>query len=311
MERELDLSGVALSASASSGGEVLSASSNADSSSEMEVSSLEVAEIPAASDEANLLVLPTSMMARNVVDVAHNSSVTSFPTNPTVSESETSITSSLASPPKLVEIRRHPTQSHRRFASFSGVTNSDSHSSSSPYAQLCWDPNKKGLVTMLEIDTMNGKRKSRSRLPLDAPSLEDYFPWLHQRNGGVADLSSSSWSWESGHSKSSFSTLTVPEHQGDLTVVEDTSNDNDYCEPIILCGWMIDHIAMTDQEADIYWLLNDGKDVWVEIDDGCAKALRKLWKKSYGQRKMNRNAFQRPGSTDAQEEKRQRYSVLS
>jgi hypothetical protein len=309
MDSKLDLPVVASSASTSSGGEALSVSSNGTSRSEMEVS-LEVEEIPAVSEQTDLLVTPTSVMARNVMDDDHNGSATSFPTNPTVSESETSKSSALASPPELVEIRRLSTQSNRRLATYSGVTKSDRHLSSSPYAQLCWDPNKKGLVTMLEIDMMHGRRKSHSRLPLDAPSLEDYFPWLHCGNGGASELSSSSWSWESGHGTSTVSSLTGPEQQGDLMIVEDTTSDDEYREPIILSGWMIDQIAMTDEEADIYWLLNDGNDVWVKVDDGCAKALRKLWKKSYGQPKPTRNTNPIPGSTDAREEKRQRYSML-
>ena len=83
----------------------------------------------------------------------------------------------------------------------------------------------------------------------------------------------------------------------------------------------MDHDSMSDEEADIYWLLNDGKDVWVKLDDGCAKALRKMWS-SCSQWKVKRyrassvshrhHYGQEPGSPDpAREEKRFRYSILS
>ena len=79
-------------------------------------------------------------------------------------------------------------------------------------------------------------------------------------------------------------------------------------EPIILSGWMMDADSMSDEEADIYWLLNDGKDVWVKIDDGCAKAMRKMF---FGTWKLKRSPSGRTGSPDrAREEKRLRYSML-
>ncbi|CAB9504266.1 expressed unknown protein [Seminavis robusta] len=288
------------STTCSSGEEVLSFSENeASFDSCMEVS-FDVMELPHDSEAAALALAPSVNKRHVIMDEEHNNgsivfTVTSFPTNSTVSASTMT-----PSPPKVVEIRRR----RRHYAT---KTERQSSLHSSPYAQLCWDPNQKGLVTMLEIDIINGRRKSHSRLPLDAPSPEDFFPWLHPQDG-----LSPSWTSTGHHSKSTISSLSGDHHTAEGKENgsdEDDEEEEDGCEPIILSGWMMDPDAMSDEESDIYWLLNDGKDVWVKIDDGCAKALRKFWK-SYAQWKLKRSTPQQPGSPDAREEKRLRYSML-
>lgn len=228
----------------------------------------------------------------------------SLPTDPNISQSSSTL-SSFEPPPEVVEIKSRRSR-HRR-------SKYESHPQrSSPYAQLCFDPNRKTLVTMLEIDIINGRNDRRhSRLPLDAPSLEDYFPWLHNSNHSkvedesIPGLPSSSWSVSCGDTTVS-----------DMTMTKDNTTPDDlphgYGEPIILSGWMMDADAMSDEEADIYWLLNDGKDVWVQIDKGCAKAFRKMFS-CCGTWRLKRSApssSQQECAPDARGEAHLRYSVL-
>ena len=227
--------------------------------------------------------------------------IASLPTNPTVSnESFSSTASSFVTPPEVVEVKCRRTR-HRR---------KKSHQHSSPYAQLCFDPNQKTLVTMLEIDVVNGRKKRHSRLPLDAPSPEDYFPWLHRNDeegDDIPGLTSSSWSFSCSSGSSCISGLTESKDDPGTT----TDRNDGYNEPIILSGWMMDTDSMSDEEADIYWLLHEGEDVWVKIDDGCAKALRKMLS-CCGHWKIKRSSTppQPQDTQDAREEKRFRYSIL-
>lgn len=223
--------------------------------------------------------------------------IPSFPTNPTLTDSSSWISSSsLALPPKIIEVR--PRCSRRN--SYRRRSNNTESNHSSPYAQLCFDPNQKTLVTMLEIDIVSGRRKHVSRLPLDGPTHED-FPWLHP--AGVSALSSSSCSLN----ESAVSSLSGEERNHG-----NTDQQEGYGEPIILSGWMMDHDSMNDEEADIYWLLNDGKDVWVKLDDGCGKVIKKIWM-SCSQWRLKRItpcSQQQPESPNARDEKRLRYSTL-
>lgn len=224
--------------------------------------------------------------------------VSSYTTNSTAS----STSSSFVTPPEVVEVKCRRTRQRRK------------KTLQSSYAQLCFDPDRKTLVTMLEIDIVSGRKTRHSRLPLDAPSLEDYFPWLHNDKkeekdpDGIPGLTSS-FSCSSGTS-SVISGLTetkldpiaaVPAHDG----------QDAYNEPIVLSGWMMDTDSMSDEEADIYWLLHDGEDVWVKMDDGCSKAVRKMFS-CCGQWKLKRSSSpsQPQGTPDAREEKRFRYSTL-
>ena len=241
----------------------------------------------------------------------------SFPTNrTTVSESSAStsaswMSSSYATPPEIIHMRPRSSSSRdRRQSSFTSSTNKhhnmgmndDGHhqqQGSSPYAQLCKVPNQRTLVTMLEIDIVSGRRKHHSRLPLDAPNTEEVMQ-------STPSLGSSS--------KSSTSSCSDGKHSSD-SHDDDDEEEEDAGEPIILSGWMLHEEEMTDEEADIYWLLNDGNDVWVKVDDGCAKALKKMWT-SCSRWKLKRSTLlpNQPHledeTPDARDEKRFRYSML-
>lgn len=181
--------------------------------------------------------------------------------------------------------------------------------STSPYAQLCFDRKHKSVVAMLEIDIVNGRRKRRSRLPLDAPDTSD-FPWLHP------DTTNKVVTSEPGDdSMTADSSISQKESSSTSSNGSASSEDEDEeCEPIILSGWMIHVEEMSEEEADIYWLLNDGNDVWLKVDDGCAKALKKMWT-SCSRWKLKRStqfhtASLTNGDEDPQREKRFRYSML-
>lgn len=220
----------------------------------------------------------------------------SFSSNPTMSESKVSLSTSVSPtllPPDIISVKPPRRYCHHRRCQHSGNRSRTMEDpKSSPYAQLCFDPQQKTLVTMLETNGINGKIR-RPRLPLDMPTPDD-FPWLHEP--------SSSWT--------SSSSPEGVKHSKSLT-------REDYCEPIVLSGpWMLED-SMTNDEADIYWLLRDTEDVWVTFDDGCGKVFKKVWTCCInGQWKLKRAPFRNqtwsPDSrTDAREEKRFRYSVLS
>ena len=127
---------------------------------------------------------------------------------------------------------------------------------SRPYAQLCFDPQEKTLVTMLEVTVEDGCGKC-PRFCLDLPTAEE-FPWLGETimsDGSSSSLDSDNDSFsESKHQK---------------------------LEPIVLCGWMMDKDAAVHDyaDADLYWLLTGGSDdprVRVGDDLGCSRILRKL-----------------------------------
>lgn len=243
----------------------------------------------------------------------------SFPTNPTLTDSSASSSSSVHLLPEAIKFlprRSHPTIRQRQ-------------QPRTPYAQLCFCPKTKTVVTCLEIDIIRGRRKHHSRLPLDSPWPEQ-FPWLHQdsssdhrvESDGMTELppplfSSGSYTSSNACSKSTVSSMSDDQLHGHGNDTD--SHHEDLGEPIILSGWMMDHECMSDEEADIYWLLNDGKDVWVKLDDGCAKALRKMWT-SCSQWKLKRYRYtaqrhhhqpqEQPESPDARDEKRFRYSML-
>ena len=146
--------------------------------------------------------------------------------------------------------------------------------SSAPYAQLCFDRKRKSLVSMLEIDIVNGRRRHHSRLPLDSPNTDD-FPWLRQDT--ATKLLTSPPGDESETTDSTISQKMSFSSSSSDGSFQDENEEEEDSEPIILSGWMIHHEEMSEEEADIYWLLNDGNDVWVKVDDGCGKALKKIW----------------------------------
>lgn len=229
----------------------------------------------------------------------------SFPTNTTVSESSSqSLSVAPALFPEMIDVNKSSSsvQCHRRLHS----SDSTAKSLSSPYAQLCFDPGHKTLITMLENHTSKNGKKRPPRLPLDGPTPED-FPWLRQPSPSLTSAVSNS----SG-SNSTVSSLSGGRQQRH-------SYQQTYCEPIVLCGpWMLEG-SLSDEEADIYWLLHEGEDVWVNLDEGCIRALKKAFT-SCGQWKLLKRGLwhydhQQNSATcsdnQGREEQRCRYSVLN
>lgn len=189
------------------------------------------------------------------------------------------------------------------FSDDDAIDNPFRNEGTTPYAQLCMDLDQRTLVTMLEVDVLEpkrdgvGERRRRSRLRLDA--FNDDFPWLNQ------DSSQKNRSFDKMETKS--------DGTSDSSV---SGNDDGGKEPIILSGWMMydEEMSMSDEEADVHWLLNDGKDVWVKIDDGCAKVLKTVWT-SCSQWKLKRiklipNRSMNDETPDARDEKRFRFHAL-
>ena len=183
---------------------------------------------------------------------------------------------------------------------------------SNPYAQLCFLRETKDIIAMLEFEIVNGQRKRRSRLPLDTPNTDDEFefPWLHQ------DTATKTLASVPGDDSMTVDCSISQEDLSSSSSNVSTSGEHEEAEsePVILSGWMIHVEEMSEEEADIYWLLNDGNDVWVKVDDGCAKALKKMWT-SCSRWKLKRSTIfhQAPMTDDdvgPQGEKRFRYSMM-
>lgn len=225
----------------------------------------------------------------------------SFSTNPTLSESSLSFSSStlVQQPPDVIDVKSPRCNPQPR--SQQSISSLTVGPKSSRYAQLCVDPSKKTLVTMLEINASRNERTRRIRLPLDLPTPED-FPWLHPTSASISSGSNNTASSLSGDGRVDSNTNKSAGREG-------------YCEPIVLSGpWLLQD-SMTDEEADIYWLLREGEDVWVNVDDGCGKVIKKVWTSciNTGQWKLKSETLHQSSgsSSEAREEKRFRYSILN
>lgn len=230
------------------------------------------------------------------------------------------IIGSTAPPFRLPFSRR--LHNHTKLSTFSTTTQQSKRSlphgeeqeQSAPYAQLCFDRKRKSLVSMLEVDIVSGRRRHHSRLPMDAPDTDD-FPWLHQDTTNKVltgdELLTEDKSETTGSTISQKMSFSSSSSDGSSRDENDTENDS---EPIILSGWMIHVEEMSEEEADIYWLLNDGNDVWVKVDDGCAKALQKMWTSCSRWKIKRSKLFHQPSMNDDEEDrhnkKRLCYSVL-
>jgi hypothetical protein len=121
-----------------------------------------------------------------------------------------------------------------------------------PYAQLCFDPESKTLVTLMEINLAGNSRRSK-RLRIIDPLEQENFP------SGTLQMTCDSGT------ESTVSTRSI----------DPDEELNKYDDPIVLSS-QSQEVWLEETDLDLY-LLHECEDPWeVEARGGCAETLKKI-----------------------------------
>jgi hypothetical protein len=153
-----------------------------------------------------------------------------------------------------------------------------------PYAQLCFDPELKTMVTLMEIDFASSPHKMKKSKRV---SQLDAQPFILKSRTPVNDLPALL-------SAPSGTDSTLSTRSGSV-LTESPSEERDQ-EPIMVLG-VYDHQWREEADLDLYLLHDDVCDDSVSSHGRCTDSLRRFFLVAYRDRRVPRqraNSFEQP-----------------